>query len=565
MRRFLPWAVGALALAAIVLLVLAPVGALVLEALHGVLAAQRSAPLLPHDWTHHLGATLALAGLTAGLALAAGTGLAALVDAAPPRGIGWIEPALLSSFFLPPYLTALAWTLIAGPQGLCEQLLGGGGVPLATALYSLPGMAVVMALHLTPLVYLMVRAALARVDRRLGQAAQVHGASKPRALWMMWRPGVLPTMLAAALLVFLAGMEEFGVPKVLGDLAGVQVLSVAVEQAMDVWPIDLPRASAIGLLLGALAAVVWLMALPLSRPRESSALPQPRKRVVWSLLPLLGFITLSAGLPITAIVVAALQKAVTSGVATDNWTLSHIRHVLTPGEGGLDALRNSLVMAVATSLIGMALATGALLALQRLPARWRQTLETIGYAPQAIPGVVMATGLILFWNAPINPIHGVYGHLAILVVAYLALTLPYALRYASQGLQQVPSGLVNAAMVHGASNARVLSRISLPLAWPALAAGAVMLFAFSMRELAASILLQPPGVQVISTYVYAQFDQGSVADGMALAVIGALLTLVVLVAVSALTWVASKLSAVSMQAMSKGAFSAPRRLPSSTV
>lgn len=563
MRRFLPWAVGALTLAAIVLLVLAPVGALVLEALHGVLGAQRGARLLPHDWTHHLAATLALAGLTAGLAAAAGTGLATLVDAAPPRGIGWIEPVLLSSFFLPPYLTALAWTLIAGPQGLCEQLLGGGGGALATALYSLPGMAAVMALHLTPLVYLMVRAALARVDRRFGQVAQVHGASKPRALWMTWRPGVLPAVLAATLLVFLAGMEEFGVPKVLGDLAGVQVLSVAVEQAMDVWPIDLPRASAIGLLLGTLAAIAWLLALPLSRPQESGVLRQPRKRVVWSLLPLLGFVALSSGLPITAIVVAALQKAVTAGVAADNWTLAHIEHVLTPGEGGLDALRNSLVLAMATSLIGMTLATGALLALQRLPPRWRQSLETIGYAPQAIPGVVMATGLILFWNAPVNPIRGVYGHLTILVVAYLALTLPYALRYAGQGLQQVPSRLIDAALVHGASQAQAVTRISLPLAFPSLAAGAVMLFAFSMRELAASILLQPPGVQVISTYVYAQFDQGSVADGMALAVIGALLTLFVLVTVRALTRVVGKMSAVSKQAVSGKVFTSPQRSPNS--
>jgi iron(III) transport system permease protein len=85
--------------------------------------------------------------------------------------------------------------------------------------------------------------------------------------------------------------------------------------------------------------------------------------------------------------------------------------------------------------------------------------------------------------------------------------------------------------VHGAPSTRVLTQIHLPLAWPHVLAGAAVLFAFSMRELAASILLQPPGTQVISTYVYAQFDQGNINEGMALAMIGIGLTLLVLIAV----------------------------------
>jgi iron(III) transport system permease protein len=519
-----------LLLIAFALLIFAPVSALFFEVVTAVSHGQPWSTVLGRGTLDDLGTTLKLAALTAGLSLIAGSLLAGLLDAAPPPGLRWIEPLLLGSFLIPPYLTAVAWSLIAGPNGLWNQAFGHGGAWLAKALYSLPGIATVMALHLTPLVYVMASAALRGVDHRLKEAAQVHGASPLRARWMAYRPGVVPALLAATLLVFLASAEEFGVPKVLGDLAGVQVLSVAVEQALDVWPVNLPRAAAIGLLLGVLSMAIWLLAFPLTRTTAATAHRRSAQGRVWSaFLPLL-FATIAAGLPLAAVGVTAFQKAVTNGLASGNWTWRHFQQVLTPGEGGLSALQTSIGLSVGTSIVGMALAITGLFVIQRFPQRTRQLLEVAGYAPQAIPGVVMATGLILFWNAPGNPFP-IYGHVLILGVAYLALTLPYALRYAASGLQQIPPGLSQAASVHGASQQKMLTQIHLPLAWPHVLAGAAILFAFSMRELAASILLQPPGTQVISTYVYAQFDQGSVNDGMALAVVGIGLTMLVLVVV----------------------------------
>jgi len=520
----------ALLLAAFALLILAPVAALLLEAATPVFHGQPWHTVLGRETLRDLISTLELAAITAAIALGMGALLAVLIDAVPPRGLQWLEPLLLGSFLIPPYLTAVAWSLIAGPVGLWNQVFGHGGVWLARALYSLPGIATVMALHLTPLVYVMASAALRGVDHRLREAAQVHGASPLRARWMAYRPGVAPALLAATLLVFLASAEEFGVPKVLGDLAGIQVLSVAVEQALDVWPVNLPRAATIGLLLGILALIIWLLALPLTRTTTADANRRNVKVRGWSALPPLLFAVIATGLPLAAIGVTALQKAVTNGLAPGNWTWRHFQQVLTPGEGGIAALQTSVGLAVGTSLVGMALAVMGLFILQRFPERTRRLLEGLGYAPQAIPGVVMATGLILFWNAPGNPLP-IYGHVPIIGLAYLALTLPYALRYAANGLQQIPIGLSHAASVHGAPSTRVLTQIHLPLAWPHVLAGAAVLFAFSMRELAASILLQPPGTQVISTYVYAQFDQGNINEGMALAMIGIGLTLLVLIAV----------------------------------
>jgi iron(III) transport system permease protein len=513
------------------ILVAAPLWALAHEAIlplfrgMGILATLNQ--WLGQDAGQDLLDTLSLAALTTLFSLVLGGSMGLLVHLAPPRGFTLLEPLILASFLIPPYLTAVAWSLLAGPVGLLQLSVGFGGLPLSAGLYTLPGIAFVMALHLTPLVYVMVIAALRGVDDRLVDCARVHGANSWRALWTAYRPTVLPALAAAALLVFLASCEEFGVPKVLGNYAGVRVLSVAVEEAMNVWPIDLSRAAGIGLILAVLALTLWTITRFISQGEPVSSQRRIRTPRWWSALPLMLFAFVAAGLPLAAIGVTALQKAITKGLQPGNWTLQHFVNVLTPGGSGLAALSSSVTLAIIVSILGMMLAILTAWVLEGLGRGSSKKLEVFAYLPQAFPGVVLGTGLILVWNSPWNPLP-IYGHSAILAIAYLTLTFPYALRYPVSGLSQAQAGLSQAGSVHGASHWRIITRIRLPLAWPMLVAGATVVFALSMRELAASILLQPPGMQVISTYVFEQFDQGNAGDGMALAMVGVVSSAVLL-------------------------------------
>lgn len=516
---------------ALALLIAAPLLAIVREAFLPLLSGGSLEDAVGHwirsDTAVELRGTVTLACLTSVFSTGIGLLLAVMVHRSPPRGLGLVEPLLLVSFLIPPYLMAVAWSLLSGPTGQIQQAIGFGGVALAAGLYTLPGIALVMAMHLTPLVYVMVVGALRGADDRLVDCARVHGAAPWRAFWTGYRPTVLPAVAAAALLVFLATCEEFGVPKVLGDYAGVHVLSVAVEEAMNVWPVDLVRATGIGVILGIMALVLWGVVRFFEREGGTAMHVRPVRHRWWSLGVMLAFCVLAAGLPLTAILVTALQKAITAGLCHGNWTLAHFRHVLRAGGSGREALLNSVGLSVVVSLGGTVLAVVTAWVLAALPGRLTRRLEVVAYLPQAIPGVVLATGLILFWNAAWNPLP-VYDHAAILGVAYLTLTFPYAMRYAASGLKQAPPSLTRAAAVHGAGPLQILRRIRLPLAWPLLVGGGTIVFALSMRELAASILLQPPGMQVVSTYVFEQFEQGSANDGMAMAVVGVLTTAVLL-------------------------------------
>lgn len=521
----------------LLLLMVAPLLALLREAAHPFLAGQGLLATL-HGWIGMdampaLRDTLALAALTSLFAMLLGGGAGLLAHFAPPRGAAVVEPMLLVPFLIPPYLTAVAWSLLAGPGGLWQRVLGFGGVPLARGLYSLTGMAAVMALHLVPLVYVMVAGALRGVDERLVDCARVHGAGRLRAAWVAYRPTVVPSLASSSLLVFLAACEEFGMPKALGNYADVHVLSVAVEQSMSVWPVDLSRAAGIGLILAMLALALWVLTRQVRSGERVAMHQRQRRRRLWSALLLAALALLAGGLPLAGIFVTSLQKAITNGLHAGNWTLAHFAAVLRPGGAGLQALSMSVMLSVVVSFVGTALALLSAWVLETMRQRAARRLEILAYLPQAIPGVVLGTGLILFWNASWNPLP-VYGHAAILAMAYLTLTFPYAMRYAVGGLEQAPAGLTQAAAVHGAGTLRILGRIRLPLAWPFLLGGGTVVFALSMREVAASSLLQPPGVQVVSTYVFEQFDQGNAGEGMAMAVLGVLSTALLLGAARAL-------------------------------
>jgi iron(III) transport system permease protein len=480
-----------------------------------------SAALRTHDLWNALGGTLALAFLTMCMTLALGWALAALMVETPlPVAPLW-EALLLAPFLLPPYLTGIAWSLLLQPGGYFTQWFGAASAPLGQALYTLPGMAWVMALHLAPLAYLMLRAALLQRAESPRLAARVHGAGRLRSWLQIELPAIAPALAGAALLIFLAASEEYGVPAVIGSYAGVSVLATAVEESVSVWPVDLPKAASLGVILCLLALLVWLPYRRLSRVPTDSPQQRPRPARWSALLPVLVFVLLADVLPIGAILLTSLLRAVTNGITTTNLTLAHYADVLGANSVGLQALRTSLWLSLFTALAALALGlivAGALLRRKAAPTPSR-ALDLLASLPTALPGVVVAVGLILFWNAPWNPL-GIYGTPLILVISYLTVTFPYALRYAQVGLAASGAQLEFAASVHGAGAVGRFLRVTLPLAMPALAGAASVVFALSMRELVTSVMLQPPGTQVISTYIMNQFLQGDVGDGMAMAVIG---------------------------------------------
>jgi len=485
---------------------------------------------------------LQLVGNTAGLGIA--VCIAALLLALPLallRGLTRLPGAplwdavFLVPIMIPPYVGAFAWVLMLQPGGFSSQLTG---VHAEKLLFSVPGIVLVMALHLFPVIYFAASRTFSAIGARYAEAARVCGASGARTLLRVTLPLAAPALAAALLLVFALTIEEYGTPATLGARAGFEVLVTAIEERVNDYPIDIPGAALLSLVLVALALTAYFAQQRLlSRGSHSTVAGKAAQPVLielgpwtWAAQALFALVALAATLlPIAAVVLTASTRTLSGGIAADNFTTAHFAHILNNGGGALGALGTSLALAA-----GAALCTGVLGSLiawitTRTEARGRGAVDALSVLPNAIPGMVVAVGLILAWNQPWWPVT-IYNTVAILLVAYVCLLLPYPVRYVGAGLRQISTSLDAAARVSGASTGRMLRKVLLPLTAPHLLVAMAVVFAIATRELVTSVMLAPPGVKTVATFVFRQFEQGSPATGMAMSVIAIFTSTALLIA-----------------------------------
>lgn len=475
--------------------------------------------------TLKVGLGVALCSALIGVPLGALRGLFAL-----PGAVLW-DVVFLIPFLIPPYIAALSWMLALQTNGYVQQLLP--WLHLNDFLFSLPGMVAVMTLNVFPVVYFAVSRSMAASGSRLADVARIHGAGPWRAFIRITLPMALPAMASSLLLAFTLSIEEYGVPGALGSRSGILMLTTGIEQRLADWPIDMPGAAVLSLLLVAIALCAYsVQRAVLAGKNVESMTGKPadvtQKSLAGWTLPVMALFTVVAliavALPIVSTLVTAFSGTLSGGLTLSNFTLRHFGNLFAAHSDALGALSTSLSLALGTALI--AGATGFL-------ASWLVVARKISGAalidglslfPAALPGIVVGVGLILAWNRSFWPVTP-YNTWGILLLSYCCLLLPYPVRYVSAALKQIGGNLDAAARVHGATAAQALRMILLPLVFPSLLASMMMVFAVASRELVTSLLLSPAGVQTVSVYVWRQFEQGSVGDGMAMASIAVLLSL----------------------------------------
>ncbi|MDY1035783.1 iron ABC transporter permease [Lelliottia sp. CFBP8978] len=428
----------------------------------------------------------------------------------------------LIPFLTPPYIAALSWMLVLQTNGYLQQLTG---ISLNDLLFSKTGIVLVMALNIFPVVYFAVSRSLLASGQRLALVARVHGASAGRAFWHITLPMLSPALAAGMLLAFTLAIEEFGVPAALGTRAGVVMLTTDIEKKLADWPIDLSGASMLSVLLVAIALCAWGVQKKLTGHHDVTSITgKPTENMGanaggWTFpvvagMALTGFVAVI--LPGASMALSGVLGTLSAGVTLENVTLSHYAALFSQQGDALSALGTSLSLALgAASVTGLlGLLASWLVVVQKINGRaW---IDALSLMPAALPGVVVGVGLILLWNRPfwwVSP----YNSWAILLLSYCCLLLPWPVRYIGSALRQLGGNLEPAARVHGASALQALRYIVLPLVSPAMLAAMLMVFAIASRELVTSLLLAPAGTQTVSVFIWRQFEQGSVGQGMAMA------------------------------------------------
>ncbi len=428
----------------------------------------------------------------------------------------------LIPFLTPPYIAALSWMLVLQTNGYLDQLTG---IDLNDLLFSRSGIVLVMTLNIFPVVYFAVSRSLLASGQRLALVARVHGATAWRAFWHITLPMVAPALAAGMLLAFTLAIEEYGVPAALGSRSGVVMMTVGIEKKLADWPIDLPGASLLSMVLIVIALSGWWLQRRLVGDKEvTSVTGKPTENMgatlgiaavpVVMVMALTGFV--AVGLPGLSMAVTGVMSTLSGGLAWNNVTPQHYLALFSQQGDALSALGTSLSLALGASLITglLGLLISWLVVVRQI--KGRSVLDALSLLPAALPGIVVGVGLILLWNRTFWPVSP-YNTWAILLLSYCCLLMPWPVRYITSALRQLGGNLEPAARVHGASALQALRFIVMPLVFPAMLAAMLMVFAIASRELVTSLLLSPAGTQTVAVFIWRQFEQGSVGQGMAMA------------------------------------------------
>jgi iron(III) transport system permease protein len=449
------------------------------------------------------------------------------------RGALLIQTLGVLPLVMPPFVGAVAMQLVFGRSGSLNLLLGewfGFTLPI---MEGLNGVVFVEAIHYFPFILMNLVVALHNLDSAMEESAQNLGASGVRLFRRIVFPLALPGYVAGAALVFIKVFDDLGTPLVLNQTnllapqAYLRITTVGIED---------PVGYVIGvfMVLFSLAAL-WASALVL-RGREYAMLQRgagglERRRLrPWQAALAYGWIGLVLALvlaPHVGILLLSLAKVWSFSVLPDSFTLEHYATVFR--ESPRMVWNTVLYCTIAAGLdVALGTAIAYLILRTRVPAA--RALDFVATAALAIPGVVLAIGYLRTFRAVELPFTGelLTSSWLLIVIAYTVRRLPYALRSCVAALQQLHVSLEEAAENLGATRARTIRRIVVPLMAGGILAGFVTSFMTAAVELSATIMLIPSqndAPMSYGIYLYMQSAAGR-GPGAALGVLAVVLVAV---------------------------------------
>lgn len=491
------------------------------------------------------------------LAMAAGVGAMSCVVATP---LAWlvartdlpgrrgIRTLITASFVTPPFLSAIAWEMLAAPNsgilnGLYRWVFDLEPTEHAVNIFTFGGLIFAIGGTSFPFVFTLVANALDKVPSDLEEASAILGARPTTTLWRVTLPMVLPAMLAGTLVAGIQALTMFGSPAVLALPAGFHVITTKIWSLFQFPPrLGLAAASSLPLLLVTILLMrgrSWILGRR-SHVVLGGKSGVPRRHAIghWKWLAW-AYVTLVLGLtivlPYMALIKTALTHTVSEPLTWETITLRNVRFVLFEFSATRLAITNTLFLGLlaATVTTAIALVVAYLAAREIVPrAKWLGWLAT---APIAIPGIVLGVGLFLAYA---NPLFGLYGTLWILLIAFVTLEMPAGYQQMAVALGGVHPELEEASRILGATRLGTLRRVTAPLLKTSIIAAWCFVFIGTIRELSATILLTTANTKLLSVIIY---DLNESGDFGAISVLGLLL-----LAVSfAVVYLANRLPATS--------------------
>jgi len=434
------------------------------------------------------------------------------------RGALLIQTLGILPLIMPPFVGAVAMQLIFGRSGTVNLLLNDWFGVTIPVMDGLNGVIFVEAIHYFPFILMNLIVSLRNIDGAMEEAALNLGARGIRLFRRVIFPLALPGYVAGTSLVFVKVFDDLGTPLVLGTTnmlapqAYLRITRVGLED---------PLGYVIAVIMVAFSILaLWLSAQVLKRrdystlQKGGNALQKRRLNPAESLLAY-GWIALVLLLvlsPHIGVLLLSLASVWSFAPLPDGYTLAHYAAVFNDSQG---MITNTLLYCGLAAGVDVILGTAIayLMLRTRLPAR--QWLDFLASAALAIPGIVLAIGLLRTFRGWEIPGTGTLltSSWILIMLAYSVRRLPYALRACVAALQQIHVSLEEAAQSLGANRLRTIRRVVIPLMAGGMLAGFVTSFITAAVELSATIMLVTRDSQAPMSYGIYLYMQNAAGRG----------------------------------------------------
>jgi iron(III) transport system permease protein len=416
-------------------------------------------------------------------------------------GRALMNSLVLMPMILPPFVGAIGIKTMLGQAGALNSLLINLGLMDAMhptdwlGQHRMLGIIIMEVLHLYPIIYLNAAAALSNLDPALEEAAANMGCNAWSRFWRVTLPLIMPGIFAGGTIVFVWSFTEMGVPLLFDydRVTAVQIFRSINDLSGNPFPYALVAVMLVFSTLFYLTGKLFFGSANsggggrATTGRETIPFPSG---LGWVCTAFFAGVTFLAVLPHLGVVLLSVSKDWYGTVIPHTLTLEHYRNAL-GHELTLSSIANSLKYSTLAMLVALLLGIGVAYVSVRTRIWGRQILDAMAMLPLAVPGIVLAFGYLAMTREG-QPFHWLMlgeDPLLLLVIAYAVRRLPYVVRSAAAGFQQVSPTLEEAAQNLGARPEKALWRITLPLVAPNLVAGALLAFSFAMLEVSDSMIL----------------------------------------------------------------------------
>ena len=522
----------------LLLVILVPLVRLVLSSF------QIGHPAMPEGWTLQnyiaayslpafysaLGTTVMLSALGTIITLTIAVLFAWLIERTdmPLRNLAWI--LILIPMAIPGVLFALGWALLLSPKTgtinlVLRAVLEPFGMELTQGplnIYSLGGLVFLDGLRGVTTIFLMVVGAFRMMDPSLEEAARVSKASSRGTFFQVTLPVLLPAVLTAGIYEFVSSMESFEAPLAVGLPAGIFVLSTLIYFTVRLQaPVDYGLGAVFGVsYMFILLFLLWGYRRAVRSAERFTTVTGKgyRPRVIslgrWRYAALGMFIVYFL-LTVLAPFLILLWASLLPSYRPPSWeafSLISMRNFFEVASTPhiVSVVGNTFTLMLLAATATMLLAFFVSWIVVRTKIHGRAVLDGLLFLPHSIPGIVIALAMIMaYLTAPLNYL-GIYGTIWIMAMGLIVSYIAFGSRLMNSAIVQIQKELEEAAYVCGATSTRTLIAITLPLIFPAFAAGWIWVSVHALRSFSIPLMLASKRNEVFSVLMWQYWSDGDV-------------------------------------------------------